>query len=210
MNNKNIDSIIDNLFVSESSPPLTDKVVDAYLNTCNEYPPERVQSMRSRFVEKALADLHRGPVKEIKEQISFGRWIKETRKQARLSQKDISTSLYEDINYIDNIENNLVLPWQSNSENIAKLVILFRIHFDALVALFRASFAISQNRDKLGLAARTNKTGDKAKAQDAIKKALEIHFSNKDIRLELSDEVKDFLDLLKNELEQKGAFNLIT
>ena len=208
MNNKTIEEIIESLFASDLAPPLTDAVVDAYLNTCNEYPLERIKVMRARFVDKALVDLHKTPVKEIKEQISFGRWIKETRKKAYLTQEDISNKLHNDIDFINSIESNSVLPWQSNTENIANLVILFRIHFIAIVELFRSSFAISQNQNSFGISARTNKMEDKTKAQDAIKKALEIHYASKDI--ELSDEVKDFLNLLKKELERKGALNLIT
>lgn len=93
MNNKTLEEMLDDLFVFEESPPLTDAVIYAYLNSCDQYPLEDLKSMRSRFIEKSLAGVYETPIKEIKEQISFGRWIKETRKKARLTQDDISMSL---------------------------------------------------------------------------------------------------------------------
>lgn len=210
MNNKTLEEMLDDLFVSEASPPLTDAVVDAYLNSCDQYSPEDFKSMRSRFIEKSLADVYETPIKEIKEQISFGRWIKETRKKAHLTQEDISMSLARGTKYVDDIENGHIFPWQSEAENIAELIILFKLHFDALLALFHTSFAISKNQEKLKMAARSNKNENKTKAQDAIRKALEIHFSSKDEDLVLNDEVEKFLTSLKAELMEKKAFSLIS
>lgn len=209
MNNKTLEELLDNLFISEASPPLTDAVVDAYLTTCDRHQLEDIQDMRIRFVKKSLANLYKAPVKKISEQISFGSWIKETRKKAHLSQKDISMSVLEDESYINDIENSHIFPWQFNTENIAKLIILFRLHFDALSDLFHTSFAICKNQDKLGISARTGKNENRSKTQDAYRKALEIHFSNKE-DFELNDEIRHFLDSLKDELKEKDAINLIT
>lgn len=209
MDNKLLEELLDNLFVSEVSPPLTDAIVDAYLISCDKHRLEDVRDMRIRFVKKCLANLYKNPVKQISEQISFGSWIKETRKKVHLTQKDISMSVFEDESFINDIENSHTFPWQSNIENIAKLIILFRIHFDALTDLFHTSFAICENQDKLGVSARTGKNENRSKTQDAYRKALEIHFSNKE-NLELNDEIRDFLDSLKDELKEKDAINLIT
>ena len=209
MNNKSLEELLDNLFVSELSPPLTDAVVDAYLTACDKHPPEGIQAMRIRFVEKSLANMYKTPVKKIDERISFGSWIKETRKKAHLTQKDISMSVLEDASYINDIENSHMFPWQLNTENIARLIILFRIHFDALIDLFHTSFAICKNQDKLGISARTGKNENRSKSQDAIRKALEIHLSNRE-GSKLSDEIQHFLDSLKDELKEKDAINLIT
>lgn len=132
--------------VSERSAPLTDAVVNALLSAPVKQSPVNINRIRKGVVERILSDHFPEPVREIGRRITFGQWIQQARKTARLSLDAVATAIGKDASFIERIENEEVLPWTPTDNSIADLVILFRIHIDAVEQLLANSSAADSER----------------------------------------------------------------
>jgi transcriptional regulator with XRE-family HTH domain len=202
MSDEDIDKLLHDLFRSEYAPPLTDALVDAFLDTPVECSQESINRIRARFAEKVLMDIHKTPVTDIKEKLPFGRWIEAIRQKARLTREDVATAIKKDANYIEAIETGTLAPWNSGTSDIVRLIDLFRLHIRAFSELLSISFAVNQRKGAIGVSPRrSSKQGAKAE-NEIMSRVLDIRLANKSLPGELNNEIREFLNGVANELMQ--------
>jgi transcriptional regulator with XRE-family HTH domain len=208
MNDKDTNKIIQELFLVDTAPPLTNCMVDSFLLTGVEHPTDKVQMMRRRFVSQIMENIPK--TKLLRERKSFGDWIETTRKKLQLTQWDIADQLEKkDSSYINDIESGSIPPWRLDLRDSFHLIILFKIHFTVLAELFRTSFVIEQGRNQLNIAARTESQGGKSKRFSEVQKGLEFYLANRAEKIELDSEVEKYISNLKANLEQKGMTDFL-
>jgi ribosome-binding protein aMBF1 (putative translation factor) len=146
MSEKELLELLRESLVSEKSAPLTDAEADARLSAPVKQSPVNIKRLRKGVVERILSDLHQEPVREIGRRITFGQWIQQARKAARLSHDAAGIAIGKDPSFIQRIEDEEVLPWALTANSIADMVILFRIHIDAVEQLLSNSYAADRER----------------------------------------------------------------
>lgn len=213
MGEKELLELLRESLVSEKSAPLTDAEADALLSAPVKQSPVNIKRLRQGVVERILSDLYQEPTREIRRRITFGRWIQQARKAARLSLDAVATAIGKDPSFIQRIEDEDVLPWTLTVNSVADVVILFRIHIDAVEQLLSNSFAADRERQ---LSRMPPWTGGH---QSAVRAGLmfpgrsesshEETKSSDSGRPPLDPDVQQFLDKLRRVLERRQATHLI-
>lgn len=190
-------------FESSLPAPPTDLVVDAYLSLTPEYSEEEQKLMYVRYVEKVFKKLHPRRVVHLDEKWPLGRWLEATRSSARLTCEDIADALGQSASYVMEIETGEILPWSMPAREIAKLVILFRLHTDALAEMVYASYVVCESRRKLpgdlsvlGLDAGT--TGQ------SVDFALDLYYARNTPTMDPVADVEKWLSDVRNEIRSEA------
>jgi transcriptional regulator with XRE-family HTH domain len=120
-----------------------------------EYPEtleEFASQVRKKLAKLLLDDLHTQPVRDVGAAGGFGSWITSIRKQAHLTERDIAVALDLPEEGIRQICSDEFLPWASTPSRMADLMILFRLHLDAITKL-------QKSRDSQGVNVEIASTG---------------------------------------------------
>jgi transcriptional regulator with XRE-family HTH domain len=193
---------------SEYDLPLTDSMVDAFLATPTECSEGAVDRMWSRFVEKALSNLHEVPVREV-EDLPFGRWIEATRKRVGLTPQDIGAAIGKDQTFIEKIENGVTFPWNLSLPDVTNLVRLFRLHINAFMQLATSSLVLSRARVSGDVIGRSH--GGKATQNrgESLRRSLDLYLAKNAKKEEPSDEITNLIGELRKNLERQQATDLL-
>jgi transcriptional regulator with XRE-family HTH domain len=136
MSDEEIRKLITEAFLSEESPPLTNEDVDLLLfHPVEEGPPEELERARGEFAAKVLRNEYETPLQQIKSGLSFGQWLKSIREGAGISTKAVAARLEEDETFIHGLESSESHPWDFPLDVIARVMVLFRIHINAIRSL---------------------------------------------------------------------------
>jgi transcriptional regulator with XRE-family HTH domain len=213
MSEKELLELLRESLVSEKSAPLTDAEADALLSAPVKQSPVNIKRLRKGVVERILSDLYQEPVREIGRRITFGRWIQQARKAARLSLDAVAPAIGKDTSFIERIEDEEVLPWALTANSVADVVILFRIHIDAVEQLLSNSYAADRERQF----SRMSPWGQGH--QSAVRAGLMFPGRSESSREEtkssdsgsppLDPDVQQFLDKLRRVLERRQATHLL-
>ncbi|HEV2800370.1 MAG TPA: helix-turn-helix domain-containing protein [Pyrinomonadaceae bacterium] len=111
--------------------PLTDEEVEAFFSAPDS-PPEVVERLRAGFVEKAFREKHPEPARFQDRSIPlFGILIAEMRNEARVTLREASAVLSIAPSTFGRLEGGELLPWLVDADEVARLLKLYRLHFDA-------------------------------------------------------------------------------
>jgi hypothetical protein len=205
MSNEEAGNVLNDLFLSEYSLPLTDEVVDAFLASPAQAPQESGQRVLVLFVHKVLTELYPQPVVRIKERVSFGRWIEAAREKASLTREMVAAALWKEPSFVEAVESESSEPWALKANELADFAGLVRLHFKAVSDLIISSFAVSQGRVGVEMAARKTRGKRTRKQGEAVRRAVDKHLAKRSVRGEISEEVRSCLNVLRRELERRGA-----
>lgn len=210
MSDKEMNELLREMFRSEDSPPLTDAIVDSFLALPEEYPEEKIRRMRSRFVERLLAEANPEPVRTLKEKLPFGRWLEAVRQKAKLTREDVAAVIGVEPAYVEQIETGDLAPQSLPGNELGPLVQLFRLHVDAMRHLLLTSIAVGRARANLGVAGRLTPGKEARKTADAMKLALDTYLADTvEIGADAESEVEDCLTTVRGYLEARQARELL-
>ncbi|HEX8495340.1 MAG TPA: hypothetical protein VF658_21185 [Pyrinomonadaceae bacterium] len=211
MSDEEIRKLLKAALLLEDSPELTDSEVDAWMSAPADLPPETLERGRARIADKVLGSLHSEPVRQIQEKLTFGRWIEKIRKQAHLTYKFIAVALNQEPAFIEQLETGDLLPWKMKANDGADIISLFRVHIDAVVHLLELSLAVSLERAKgeEAIAARAHKGRPSPKRNESTRRAWDLYLAHKVEKAELTPEVINWLNEVREELRRRQATHLL-
>lgn len=112
-------------------PPVTDEEVEALLSA-PPAPPGTAERVRARFVEKAFLERNPEPARFRDRSIPiFDILIAEMRKEAHVTLREASAVLGLEPSTLSRLEGYELLPWHVDADEVARLLKLYRLHFDA-------------------------------------------------------------------------------
>ena len=120
MNEEDVAELLELAIHAENSPELTDAVVDAFLSTNTECPPQRTERVRALFIQKIFSAVHCEPVQNIEQRWPFGRWIEATRESVRLTRDDIASAIRKNTTFVERLEKGEDLPWRLSLIHISE------------------------------------------------------------------------------------------
>lgn len=138
-----------------ASEPLSDAVVDAFLNGVIESDDARTERIRRVFVRRLLSQLHPEPVRDIERPWRFGRWIEAIRHSVGLTRADVAAAISDDADFVERVERTDVAPWTLKTSAVADLICLFRLHISAVEVLFVRSGAVIRGHHTTAASARS-------------------------------------------------------
>jgi transcriptional regulator with XRE-family HTH domain len=188
---------------SDYAPSIPPEVIHTYLSLPVEEIEVDTNLMFGHFIKKVLADLHRRPVRNIAPEWPFGRWLEDTRQSVRFSRTDIAGALNKDESFVERLETGEILPWQLSLYDAAEIVILFRVHMDAIKQLVESSYVVSKAREALEKAEQSGHRGKPfAEADPLAKLTVDLYYARNSEPIEMSEEAKQWLKDLLDELKQ--------
>jgi len=192
----------------DDAPPLSDAVVDGFLNASSSGDFERTERVRRLFVQRLLAALHPVPVRHVEHPWSFGRWIEAIRLSVGLSRADVATAINDDSHLLERLEHSDVPPWQLRTSAVADLICLFRIHISAVEEMFLKSQAVVSGHQTASAAARSSQLDPLSRSESA-RKALDLYLAAKSHKSASRSIPPGVMDTLRRELEHRRAFDLL-
>jgi transcriptional regulator with XRE-family HTH domain len=136
MSDEEIQKLLAEAYLSEESPPLTDEDVNLILSLpAEEGPLEELERARGEFAAKILKREYKTPQRRVKPGITFGEWLQSMRESAGISHKAVAARLETDETLVHDLESPESHPWNFSLGVIAHVMILFRIHFNAIKSL---------------------------------------------------------------------------
>lgn len=129
-------------------------------NEVLEYPenPEQFAlQVRKKLAALLLNRLHAQPVRDLGAVVSLGSWIASTREQAHITERDLAMALDLTEESIPQICSDQFLPWTMTPSRMADLMILFRLHFDAITKFLNSGGAERSNTETTSNAISTSK-----------------------------------------------------
>lgn len=216
MSDEDILNLIDAWLLSDDAPPLTDAEVETLMSVPIKHSPSTLKRMRKRLVAKVFEALHPEPVKRVESGMTFGEWVEAMRERARLTREAVGEALGQDPIYVERVESEEMLLWKLTPSKAADIVILVRIHIDALMQLLSASFGAVRDAEVLRRQHEALVRGGLASSGDMYAGMMERggrHSANRELERTpgtvLSEEVIRFLEKLRKTLEQRKAFHLL-
>jgi transcriptional regulator with XRE-family HTH domain len=188
---------------SEDALPVSDEEVREFLSEPPDCPPEALERMRAKLTKKVLSDLHPDPVRIVAQGWSFAQWIKDARRRANLTLKDIAAALRRDDRYVRRLEDEEIFPWNLGLEEAADLIVLFRVAMKAATQLLLRSLDVSKarsSRTDFGSGTLTTgmiDLGDRSGFRTEGGKRFDL------------PEMTVWLDQLEAELRRRGASDLL-
>lgn len=200
--------IIDVALQADGQREITDDEADAFFLQAVECSDDSVKRMQKRFVEKTLNNTIKTPIIEA-ENIPFGRWIEQARRQSNLSAESIETAINKRSPYLEKLESGALMPWKMPAADIAELVRLFQIHIKALRQMISASLTVNQTTLAGDVIARSE--GGKATKDrgDATKKALDMFLARNAKKVDLDPSIEIWLESIRENLEKRDNHDLI-
>lgn len=216
MNEKELIELIKESLLSEEAPPLTDAEAEVFLSLPMQDSPVNLKRMRKRLAERVLIARHQEPVRRIEQKITFGTWIRRARNAARLSHDVIATAIGKDSLFIESVENEEALPWMLTPSAMAGMVILFRLHIDAVRQLLSYSYVADKERRQRFSYPHLSAPSSEVRAglmfpggYSSREDDEEPNKSTKSDHLEMDEEVVRFLSKLRKILERRQATDLL-
>jgi transcriptional regulator with XRE-family HTH domain len=185
------------LFEEVASHP-SDEELKEFMSGPADTSPDMLERMRKEFVEKILQRLRPEPARHAGSEMTFGRWIEQARKEARLTQGFIATALGEPPSFVERLEKGQTLPWTIPAPRGSDIAILFRIHFNAFSELIANSHK--------GLASQSSQIPE-ANCPSGKAPAISPRSSQHDE--DISGEIKGWLEAVRRDLEEKHAKHLL-
>lgn len=206
MNDKEVLEMLRESFVSEDAPPLTAEEAEVLLSAPlpTKASPATLKKARKRGAERALARLHQEPVRSVRRGTPFGSWIAQARESARLTRVDVAAAIGKDPSYVEKVEEEEILPWKITPNMMANIVILFRVHIDALKQLLSSSLRVDNARGSAGGGAYPF-----AAMADPFERRSSPTESERSGNLLFNSEIIDLLEKLRKILEQRQADHLL-
>jgi len=112
-----------------------------------ENPEEFALQVRKKLAALLLNRLHAQPVRDLGVGVSFGSWIALTREQAHLTELDLAVGLNLPEASIPQICSDDFRPWTATPSQMADLMVLFRLHLDAVTAFVNSHQARGSNTE---------------------------------------------------------------
>jgi len=194
---KFIEQLRESLLEEVASNP-TDEQVREFMSGPADSPPGMLERMRKGFVEKVLQRLRPEPERCVGGEITLGRWIEQARKEARLTHGFIATALGESPSFVEQLEKGQALPWTIPAAIGSDIAILFRIHFNAFSELTENSHkALTEQSSQIPV----------ANSRGLRPRAIPPRSSWADEAR--SGEIKDWLEAVRHDLEEKQAKQLL-
>jgi hypothetical protein len=145
MSNKEIQKLLTEAYLSDESPPLTDEDVNLILSLpVEEGPSEELERARGEFAAKILRREYKTPQQRVKPGLNFGEWLQSIREGAGINPKAVAACLEVDETFVRDLESPESPPWNFSPDIIARVIVLFRIHFNAIESLSRRVHASTQ------------------------------------------------------------------
>ena len=136
MTDEEIQKLLTEAFLSEESPPLTDENVNLFLSLpIEEGPPEELERARGGFAARVLRSDYERPQPRVRSGLSFGGWLRSMREGAGLSPKAVAARLKRDESFVLELESSESRPWKFPLDVIARVMVLFRVHINAVRSL---------------------------------------------------------------------------
>lgn len=213
MSDKEITEILREAFLSGDAPPLTGEEAEALLSApvpAESSPADAVKA-RERFVCKLLAELHGGPVRLVGRGVPFGAWVKRARENAYLTQGDIGEAVGEDAAFVARLESGETPPWEVEPAAMVQIVVLFRLHHDAVKRLMAASLSEQQNRPASDSSSRDSHSpsSDLMAAMTDLSERLPAGRRGRPRRPWPDEEIDRYVGELRALLEERGAHELL-
>jgi transcriptional regulator with XRE-family HTH domain len=123
------------LLRSDPSLHLSDAVVDAILSQPTEEDPKATERILARFAATALNEVHPEPVRKVQGKMSFGQWMKSTRKEAKLTVEAVAAATGKEPSFIEQVEGGRTSPFELEPRDISDLISLYRLHVEGLAGL---------------------------------------------------------------------------
>jgi hypothetical protein len=216
MSDEDILNLIDASLLSDDAPPLTDAEVETFLSLPIKRSPSTLRRMRRRFVAKVFEALHPEPVRRVEGGLRFGDWAESTRERARLTRSAVGEALGKDQFYVERIENEEILLWKLTPTKAADIVVLFRVHIDALAQLLSKSFAAERDAEVIRRQHEALLRGGGVSSSDLCAGMIgpsDRHSASREperaSQLPLSEEIVRFLEKLRKTLEQRKVVHLL-
>jgi hypothetical protein len=206
MSDKEILELLRESFVSEDAPPLTAEEAEMFMSAPlpTKSSSATLKKARKRSVEKAFARLHEQPIRNVRKGVPFGSWVEQARKDAHLTRVDVAAAISKDPFYIEEVEEEAILPWNITPNMMANIVILFRIHIDALKQLLSSSLrADNARRDRGGSSFQF------AAMSDPFERRSTREESRDSVDLLFNGEIISMLETLRKILERRQANHLL-
>ncbi len=201
--------LLRSMICSADAPSLTDAVVDAFLLSPAQSPPETAERVRTLFVKKLFDKLHSEPVREIKEKWPFGRWVEAIRESFRLTRQDVCATLRVGPHFLERLENGDSPPWSFSPKEIADLLCLLRVHMSAVHQLVMNSLAVAKMHG-LGPVSARSYSGQRTEVRaQAVKKALDLYLARNVSPTGMDQEVGRWMEEVRKSLERRQATYLL-
>lgn len=162
---------------------VSDEEIREFLAPDPDIPPGAVEGVRALFLDKVFHKLHPRPVWQVQDNQRFSPWFKAVRRSARLPLEEISAAIEETPSFMEQLESGEIPPWHLNPDSVARLMIVYRVHFMAIERLVRnaegATAAIpplldGERHAQDGIAAMLGKQGDTRLVDEAARWLLRL------------------------------------
>jgi transcriptional regulator with XRE-family HTH domain len=192
----------------DPAEPLSDSLIEAFLNGVVEPDEARTMRIRRAFVHRLLSQLHPVPVRHVEDRWSFGRWIEAIRQSVGLTRADIAAAISDDAGFVERVERTDVPPWLLETRPLADLICLFRVHISAVEVLFVRSGAVVRGHETTAAAARSA-ISDLNNRGESARKALDLYLAARAPQAALAALPQGVMEGVRRELEERRAFDLL-
>jgi hypothetical protein len=134
MGDTKLEKLLKEALLSRDRPPLTDEEVEEFLSSTESRDPDplTVEQSEGQFAERVFGREHEQPIRRVKGKPGFGEWIKGLRNDALVPRRAVASAIGKDLLFINQLESGVVLPWDLPAIDVARLIKLYRIHFEAV------------------------------------------------------------------------------
>jgi hypothetical protein len=132
MNNEEFEQFVRSALRLKKPPEVSEEEMREFLATPTDLPPGAIEETRALVLEKAFRKFHPSPIWRVDGEQQFGPWFKALRQNVRLPLGEIAAGIDEPRSFIEQLEEGSVQPWQIAPDSLAKLMILYRVHFSAV------------------------------------------------------------------------------
>jgi hypothetical protein len=137
MNDEEFEQLVRSALRPRKPPEITDEGVADLLAPHPEHPPGTLEKVRANFLGKVFRKYHPEIIWQVPSDQQFGPWFRGLRENVRLPVGEIAAAIEEPRSFLETLEQGEVRPWELDPDGVAKLMILYRVHFYAAEALVK-------------------------------------------------------------------------
>jgi hypothetical protein len=137
MNDEEFEQLVGSALRPRKPPEITDEGVADLLAPHPEHPPGTLGKVRANFLGKVFRKYHPEIIWQVPSDPQFGPWFRGLRENVRLPVGEIAAAIEEPRSFFETLEQDEVEPWRLDPDGVAKLMILYRVHFYAVEALVK-------------------------------------------------------------------------
>ncbi len=192
---------------------LNDQVVDSMLSESESQPvPTKAAEIKNRLVMARQDRALNQAVKSMNDwsRVPVGRFVEALRENAGLKPEEVAWRLHKDLDYVQRFERGHIPPLRIPVRDFADIVQLFRIKVGELPPMLSLSSAVAALKSNFRVAARSH-GGKRTDTRAAdVEKALDA-FARRRMSGEQAptDELKNFIERLRSELQQRDCRELL-